>query len=211
MPQQIYGFPNGRCMFWCVSVAVADSMAVGILPLAKTKTSATMTTQPHTTPCSTSAPSMIANKQTLPHCRQAPISSSSKGLKCLFCPRRFKNMRAIGKHSRWYDGHYRAWFRHTPFEWSPSARKAHLPVSTMVSLYLLILQECLILLVPHFKYHILQTINNQIIDLHHSRDGRDQTCWPGRIPGGGWIRNMQTNAHHFTKSYWHSCRYCFVP
>ena len=129
----------------------------------KTKTTATTTTQPHTPPCFTSTPytipAMIANKPTLPHCRRTPISSSSKGLQCLFCPRHFKNMRAMGQHSRWCDGHYRAWCQRTPFEWSPTAvrdidRKAHVPVSTMVSLYLLIV-HCLILFVPHVKYHIL--------------------------------------------------------
>ena len=77
---------NGRCIFWCVRVAVVDSMAVGILPfyLLQNKTTATTTTQPHTPPCFTftpyTIPAMIANKPTLPHCRRTPISSSSKGL-----------------------------------------------------------------------------------------------------------------------------------
>ena len=205
MPQQIYGF-NGSLHFLVRKCCSCGFNGRWHLASCKTKTTATMTTQqPHTPHCFTSAPAMLANKPTLSHRHRAPISSSSKGLKCLFCHCHFKNMCVMGKHSRWCDGHHRAWCRCTPFEWLPSSvididRKAHVPVSTMISLYLLSV-HCLILLVPHVKYHILQTINNQIIYLHCPPDDRDWTCRRGQISGSGWIRDMQANAHHFTKSY----------
>ena len=165
MPQQIYGFKWSLHFLvrTCCSCGFNGRWHLAILPLAKPKPQQQrqhnltlhLASPPHHTPYQP----MIANKPTLPLCRRTPISSSSKGLQCLFCPRHFKNMRAMGQHSRWCDGHYHAWCRRTPFEWSPSTvididRKAHVPVSIMVSLILLIV-HCLIIFVPHVKYHIL--------------------------------------------------------